>query len=194
MKMKELCYALGISEAMGYRLKKDGMPTYSIEAAEKWRANHLDTLRTKNHRSDGNTGKKAGVDARMATTLDGCQARQEVADRQGMDGSLDLLTERAMLARAQREGQEIKNEVARGTYAPIEILADALADASQAVVDRLDQIPAGIARVCPDLPQAVRDLIMTTIAEARNEMVRKAVLAGMDALDPGDVQEDDGPP
>lgn len=193
MKMKELCYALGISEAMGYRLKKDGMPTYSIEAAEKWRAKHLDTLRTKNHRSDGNTGKKAGVDAQMATTLDGCQARQEVTDRQGMDGSLDLLTERTLLARAQREAQEIKNEVARGTYAPIEILADVLADASQSIADHLDQLPAGIARVCPELPQFVRDLIMTTAARARNEWVRKTCELVADKLYPGDVQEDDGP-
>ena len=104
---------------------------------------------------------------------------------------IDLPTERALLARAQREGQEIKNEVARGSYAPIEALTDVLANASQAVVDHLDQIPVGINRVCPDLPQAVRNLLMTEIARARNEMVRKTVSLMADALEAGDVQEEE---
>jgi hypothetical protein len=59
MTMKELCYALGISETMGYRLKNQGMPTHSIEAAKKWRGRHLDAMRTKEYRADGNTGKRA---------------------------------------------------------------------------------------------------------------------------------------
>lgn len=116
--------------------------------------------------------------------------REEAAGR-AAQGDLDLPTERALLARAQREGQEIKNEVARGTYAAIEALTDALASASQAVVDHLDQIPAGIARICPDLPQPVRDLVMGELARARNEMVRKTASLFADALDPGDIQEED---
>jgi hypothetical protein len=58
--MKELCYALGISETMAYRLKERGMPTHSIEAAERWRAGHLEPTRTKQYREDGNPGIKAG--------------------------------------------------------------------------------------------------------------------------------------
>lgn len=123
-----------------------------------------------------------------------CSHLREMAAGRATDGSIDLPTERALLARAQREGQEIKNEVARGSYAPIEALTDVLANASQAVVDHLDQIPAGINRVCPDLPQAVRDLLMTEIARARNEMVRKTVSLMADALDAGDVQEEDPAP
>lgn len=123
-----------------------------------------------------------------------CSHLREMAAGRATDGTIDLPTERALLARAQREGQEIKNEVARGMYAPIDLLTDVLASASQAVVDRLDQIPAGVAKVCPDLPHAVRDLVMTTIADARNEMVRKTLSLVADRLDPGDMQDEDEPP
>jgi len=116
--------------------------------------------------------------------------REEAAGR-AAGGDLDLAGERALLARAQREGQEIKNHAARGTYAPIELLSDVLANASQAVVDRLDQIPADLRRVCPDLPQAVRDAVMAEIASARNEMVRKTASLVADALETTDLQEED---
>lgn len=119
-----------------------------------------------------------------------CSHLREVAAGRGANNDIDLAEERAKLARAQREGQEIKNKVARGTYAPIEALTDVLAAASQAVVDRLDQIPAALARVCPDLPVAVRELVMTQIASARNEMVRKTISIFADALEPGDIQDE----
>jgi len=41
---------------MASRLVKKGMPTHSIEAAEKWRAKNLDPTRTKKNRADGNQG------------------------------------------------------------------------------------------------------------------------------------------
>ena len=120
-----------------------------------------------------------------------CGSRSEIAAGRATDGTIDLPTERALLARSQREGQTIKNEVARGTYAPIDVLADVLANASQSVVDHLNQLPAGINRVCPDLPQAVRDLVMTEVSRARNEMVRETVSLVSDALDSCDTQEED---
>lgn len=120
-----------------------------------------------------------------------CSNLREVAAGRATGGDLDLAGERALLARAQREGQEIKNHAARGTYAPIELLSDVLANASQAVVDRLDQIPAGLRRVCPDLPQAVRDAVMAEIASARNEMVRKTASLVADSLEVSDLQEED---
>lgn len=40
-------------------------------------------------------------------------------------------------------------------------------------------------------PQAVRNLLMTEIARARNEMVRKTVSLMADALEAGDVQEEE---
>lgn len=126
--------------------------------------------------------------------LDYCRHLREVAaGRATADASIDLPTERALLARAQREGQDIKNAVARGTYAPIDALTDVLSNAAQSAVDHFDQIPAGINRVCPDLPQPVRDLVMTEIARARNEMVRKTASLIADTLESFDIQEDDSP-
>lgn len=125
--------------------------------------------------------------------LEYCSHLREVAAGRATDGSIDLPTERALLAREQRIGQKIKNDVARGTYAAIEALTDVLANASQAAVDHFDQIPAGINRVCPDLPLPVRDLVMTTIASARNEFVRKTASLIADALEPSDLQEEPDP-
>lgn len=122
-----------------------------------------------------------------------CGHLREMASGRATDGSIDLATERALLARSQREGQDIKNAVAHGTYAPIELLSDVLSNAAQAVVDRLEQIPSDLRRVCPDLPQAARDVVMAEIASARNEMVRKTVSLVADTLEETDLQEPEEP-
>jgi phage terminase Nu1 subunit (DNA packaging protein) len=87
-------------------------------------------------------------------------------------GGLDLVQERAALAKTQREGIEIKNAVARGEYAPISLLSEVLATASQSVVERFEQLPSQLKKNCPELPDAARDQIMTLLAAARNEWVR----------------------
>lgn len=124
--------------------------------------------------------------------------REQAAGRMGGDDSegLDLVQERAALARSQREGQDIKNSVARGTWGPIDLLGDVLANASQAVVDRFDQIPAALRRVVPDLPQPAFNAIMREISSARNEMVRKTESLMADMLGEGDlpVEDEDAPP
>jgi len=99
--------------------------------------------------------------------------REQAAGRLGDDDAADLVTERAKLARSQREGQEIKNAVARGEYAAIALLSDVLADASAAVAEGIDQILAVLRRSCPDLPKAAIDTVMTEIARCRNEWARK---------------------
>ena len=102
-----------------------------------------------------------------------CQRlREQAAGRLGGEiGGLDLVQERAALAREQRLGIEIKNAVARGEYAPISLLAEVLAMASQSVVERLEQLPSTLKKSCPDLPEAARDQVMTILASARNEWV-----------------------
>jgi len=99
--------------------------------------------------------------------------REQAAGRMGAEvGGLDLAQERAALAREMRHGHEIKNAVARGEYGAIVLLAEVLATASQAVVERLDQLPAMLKKSCPDLPDAAREQISTVLANARNEWVR----------------------
>ena len=60
MKIKELAYALNLSEQMTYRCISRGMPRHSIEEAEKWRRKHLDPSKTKEARAGGNSGLRAG--------------------------------------------------------------------------------------------------------------------------------------
>jgi len=87
-------------------------------------------------------------------------------------GGLDLVQERAALAREQRMGIEIKNAVLRGEFAPISVLAEVLATASQSIVERFDQLPGLLKKNCPELPDAAREQVMTALAGARNEWVR----------------------
>lgn len=100
--------------------------------------------------------------------------REQAAGRMGSElGGLDLAQERAALARAQREGIEIKNAALRGEYAPIALLAEVLANASQAVAERFDHLPGTLKKACPDLTDADREQILEVIASARNEWVRQ---------------------
>jgi phage terminase Nu1 subunit (DNA packaging protein) len=98
--------------------------------------------------------------------------REQAAGRASADGGLDLVQERAALAREQRISYEIKNAVARGEYAPIGLLADVLGQASAAVVDRFDQLPSLLRKACPDLPAEARDAIAGVIARARNQWIK----------------------
>lgn len=103
-----------------------------------------------------------------------CQRlRDQAAGRLGAEvGGLDLVQERAALAREQRLGIEIKNAVARGEFAPISLLSEVLATASQSVVERFEQLPGLLKKACPDLPEAAREQVMAALASARNEWVR----------------------
>lgn len=112
----------------------------------------------------------------------------------GRDANGVLARERAALTRSQREGQEIKNAVAKKEYASIGLLADVLAVASAAVVDRFDQLPGVLRKACPDLPLEARDQVMKTIASARNEWIRSTeqlVVVRLEEMTE-DEPEDDG--
>lgn len=112
--------------------------------------------------------------------------RDQAAGRAGSEtGGLDLVQERAALAREQRIGQSIKNGVARKEYGPVGLLADVLGIASSAVVDRFDHLEGVLAKSCPDLPEDAKTAVLTVIADARNEWIKstsKLVDAAVDEL------------
>jgi phage terminase Nu1 subunit (DNA packaging protein) len=108
--------------------------------------------------------------------------REMAAGRMGEGGGLDLVQERAALAREQRLGYEIKNEVARRTYAPVTLLTETLAMASQSVGEGFDHLPGALKKACPDLPEAARDRVMHTIALARNEWKERTARLIVDQL------------
>ena len=126
-----------------------------------------------------------------------CQRlRAQAAGRMGENTTLDLVQERAALAREQREGQAIKNAVARREYAPIGLLSDVLGMASSAVVDRFDQLEGAMRKACPDLPDEAKTTVQQVIASARNEWIRSTstlVADTVDAMTDDEDQEDETP-
>lgn len=122
--------------------------------------------------------------------------RDQAAGRAGSElGGLDLVQERAALAREQREGQAIKNAVARKEFAPVGLLADVLGMASGAVVDRFDQLEGALRKACPDLPDEAKTTVQQVIAAARNEWIRSTERLVTEAIDAMlAAQEDDDTP
>src|SRR5450830_1250571 len=120
--------------------------------------------------------------------------RDQAAGRAGSEtGGLDLVQERAALAREQRIAQALKNSVARGEYAPVGLLADVLGMASSAVVDRFDQLEGTLQKACPDLPEEAKAAVMQVLASARNEWIRstaRLVTEQVDAMAQADDDSD----
>lgn len=99
--------------------------------------------------------------------------REQAAGRVGSEvGGLDLVQERAALAREQRIAQELKNAVARGEFAPVGLLADVLGQASSAVVAQFDQLEGSLRKACPGIDDAVMTTVLNVLARARNEWIR----------------------
>lgn len=115
--------------------------------------------------------------------------RDQAAGRLGEGGGLDLVQERAALARSQRISQDMKNDIARGEYAPVGLLADVLGMASSAVVDRLEQLEGALRKACPTLPDDAKATVMQVVASARNEWIRSTSKLVNEAVD---AMEDDG--
>ncbi|WP_288639717.1 hypothetical protein [uncultured Comamonas sp.] len=112
-----------------------------------------------------------------------CERLRDMAAGRASVGGLDLVQERAALARSQREAQELKNAVARGEFAPIGLLADVLGQAASAVVDRMDQVEGDLRKACPDLPEDARVVVLRTLANARNEWIRSTAKLVSDQVD-----------
>lgn len=118
--------------------------------------------------------------------------REQAAGRMSADGGgLDLVQERAALARSQREAQDMKNAVARGDFAPVGLLADVLGAASSAVVDRFDQLDGALRKACPDLPESARMAVHKVITSARNEWIRSTASLIEEQLAADDDGSDD---
>ena len=105
-------------------------------------------------------------------------------------GGLDLVQERAALAREQREGLSIKNAVARKEFAAVGLLADVLGMAASAVVDRFDQLESVLKKSSPDLPEEAKVAVLMVIAKARNEWIRSTAQLVADSVD--EMLADDG--
>lgn len=93
--------------------------------------------------------------------------RERAAGRAG-SGDLDLVTERAALARAQRDKIEMQNAVTRGELAPVMLIEEVLSKAASKSAGILDAIPGMVRRRVPSLSAEEIDMIAGEIAKARN--------------------------
>ena len=96
--------------------------------------------------------------------------RLEKADQSGSNS--DIEAERLRLTRAQAEGQEIKNELARGKTAPVEIIALVLSKIAREASGILDSLPLDIRRRHPELQTAVIESIKRQVVKAQNAIAR----------------------
>lgn len=139
-------------------------------------------------------GVIARGDTALAWLLGYCERlRDQAAGRSGAEaGGLDLVQERAALAREQRIGQAIKNRVARQEFAPVGLLSDVLARASSALVDQLDQFEGLLRKSAPDVPDEAKVVVLQMLAKARNAWIKGTadlVVSVVDAMQAEDADE-----
>ena len=108
--------------------------------------------------------------------------REQAAGRATL-GNLDLATERAGLAKAQRERIEMQNAVTRNELAPVILIEEVLTKAAAKVAGIFDAIPGMVRRRFPALTADVIDEIASEVARARN-IVASISLADLDDTDP----------
>lgn len=111
--------------------------------------------------------------------------REQAAGRAGSDGSLDLVSERARLAKEQADKVAFQNAVTRNQLAPVELLEEVLAKAAARINGIFEAIPGMIKRRVPSLKSEEVDLIYAEIARGRN------IIAAMSLSDLNEPLDDD---
>ena len=114
--------------------------------------------------------------------------REVAADRLG-NGGLDLATERAMLARSQREKIEMQNEVMRRALAPKALLSQVLSAAAPKMCGKIETIVPTLRRRASFSADDL-DFVARNIAEACNAI---ACLSLPEILDDATCGDDSGP-
>lgn len=97
-----------------------------------------------------------------------CGNLRAVAAGRAGDGEMDLVEERARLARAQRERIEMQNAVTRNELAPVALIEEVLAKAGARAARVLDTIPGTIRRREPSISADTIAMIARDIAKVRN--------------------------
>jgi phage terminase Nu1 subunit (DNA packaging protein) len=116
-----------------------------------------------------------------------CSHLREQAAGRAASGDLDLATERAGLAKEQREKIAMQNAVTRGELAPVALIEEVLSKAGARIAGMLEAIPGAVKRRVPALSSDEIKNIATEIARVRN------IVAGMSLADlrEGNGEEDD---
>ena len=131
-----------------------------------------------------------GLDWRSAT-LDEVRVRyirrlREQAAGRAAAGDLDLVGERARLAKEQADRVAMQNAVTRGELAPVALIEEVLALAGARASRILDAIPGAIRRREPSLSADTIAVIARDIAKVRN-IAATVSLAQLRDEDQGDA-------
>lgn len=86
------------------------------------------------------------------------------------EGTLEY--ERLRLTKAQAENMEIKNEIAKGSIAPVELITWVLSDVAGEAAGEIDAIPLSIRRKHPMLENRVIEDIKRHCVKAQNAIAR----------------------
>jgi phage terminase Nu1 subunit (DNA packaging protein) len=119
-----------------------------------------------------------------------CENLREVAGgRAPAEGGLDPGQEKAKLDREKRMGQRIKNLRDLGEWAAIGLLTKTLANASAALVSKLEALPGELFKKVPELPFEAVEALREAIAQARNDWVHDT--AELDLVEDPTAEDDD---
>jgi phage terminase Nu1 subunit (DNA packaging protein) len=99
-----------------------------------------------------------------------CNHLRETAAGRAASEGLDLPTERAKLAKEQRERIAMQNAVTRKEFAPIAALETGLCDAMAKVASQLETIPAKLKIATAKLTADDLDQVTSIIAQIRNDI------------------------
>lgn len=168
MQQKELAQLLDISPAMVSRLAKRGMPTDTLERAERWRKRHLEPGRVKGSRF----GTGAAAQTKPGGASDVLPENLEVAylgETEGVPGdpesttTPDYLESRSRREAAEAEMAEIRLSEQRGEVIRLDIVKNVLSVAFSMTREALLQIP---------------DRLATTLAADSNPVTVHETLSG----------------
>lgn len=125
-----------------------------------------------------------------------CGHLREIAAGRFAAGDIDLATERAMLARVQREKIEMQNAITRGELAPRALLTQVLAAAAPKICGLLESVVPSL-RKRSGYGAEDLDFVARTIADARNAIADLrlpdllAEASAGDANDPSSPEDSD---
>jgi len=122
-----------------------------------------------------------------------CEHLREIAaGRASTDDGINLVTERALLAREQRDKIAMQNAVTRKELSPTPLLEEVLSRAAARACPLLDTIPGELRRRVAGLDADALDVVAGIVAKARNT-IRSISLddlledEGTQDIDAGDV-------
>jgi len=115
-----------------------------------------------------NEGKKGRVlNFYLPDVVAWLDERNQPDEDEVFDG-LILDEERARLASAQADGQELKNKVTRRELAPVQLLQFALDDVAGQINSTLESVPLKVKKLIPKLTSTELNLIKREIVRAQN--------------------------